>query len=1362
MGRYITTKADFTLRRKHKKGPSGTTIYENDYTTINPMPNALKGEYVIGDSNFIFTSRLGINAQKKHVRGKFIPPVSGSVEDKIAWTIENMPDSGITNETKIRLKPNYTSIKDFACYGSAVKLVQGTVNGVITDFPAEMYLSNEQITFYAPDSGCAGYSFNEENAFAYSGNILYNEYAIDITTANIRPETVYNPLRYFTLCGSSYNYIDANGNAYDFSGFTVTSTASGTCYQGKSVWVDKLAEVIVTFTGASGTKKLKISIFKDNQDETVYYTYVGVPKTSITSGGHIKPKKEIVEDYFRDCDDFTGVLLERTANPIYTSTFETPRETETGYVYDMVSYTWPTLLGGYNPDLSGPYFSYVEGLMHLAEFYDEFFSDNMWRSLTHEAIKTLDWTYVSNTDGDVQDMSTIDTSRIEPITKIYGRQFDDLKRYADGIKSINTITYNQKSNTPDYTLTDVLENSGWETKTLKITSDNDICTKPLYPGLNSGHTSSDANNEFLRRMKLNSQYLFSVKGTRKGLDSMLGMFGFTPYDYTIKEYVYVFTGSTFPHFCSGTSGNNYVAYPLAKDVSTINKYKVNFNAFDPYGDYCGIPVAEIGYFPSGETGPDCSYVVPWFSYGKNYDDGLYFQKHGGWGKRKEMDVELEIAPSVSSITSCGGAVPLYTETQARLKFAKDFDELLQQAYASSNVHDVSYVTDISRIEDLYTSGYSQEITGASHYFVLENEDMNQFLGWSVDAGKYGWRSIAMSEIQTPSASTAGTLVLYLESIKDDTTGNNPHIGNGTYDDGMSYISGMSEVFAYSLVNKNFIGIDDSTCSEIKKIKFGVEKYEDNRKCWFFTDNYNKKGGKEATCGSGLKNIEFREVDISDAICELENCNDSRINTGGGCDSGLAFDVATLLSSASGNQSVNIGSRANASSHFITETPIHNPNFNPNIPASSANPRDILTGATKLYGRTSGLITFDPEKKRNRGDNGEAQANSIVNVKNLDVSFNIPSGFSADDKTAFRQYVETSVIPYLTQMIPSTSILSWSFSGDTSGERPTPPPKPPVPSAETYTYELQLHPILENDCLSLPSVGTSCFTLDYVTKNSSGTEVSRVDVTTTSRWMSNDTSIVTITDGDDGGQPIRCINGRNEDPVNEVSTTVAISYPNGQASPKVVNVTVGTANTPTISLEVNTPIDATATTLSYTAICDTNVIVKYGGITSNYKIGTFAVPQNTTQNEVPYTISAICADYPYVWTDKTITQKPGHSTDPTISLAVNPDTLPAAGGTVIYKVTVNPASTNIKVKCELDETDVRTSKNGTFMLPANTEQTGRTYTISAWCADNPSIIDTKVITQDEKADFWFVIEEEFYFVIDDNDGEFYFIVDDDEE
>ena len=990
MGRYITTKADFTLRRKHKKG-SGATIYENDYTTINPMPNALKGEYVIGDSNFVFTSRLGINAQKKHVRGKFVPNPSGSTDENGAWTIDTIINSGITDETKIRLKPNYTSIRDFACYGSATKLIQGTVNGVISDFPAEMWLSSEKLNVYEGD---AGYSFNEELPSAFTENILYNDYNIDITTVNIRPETVYNPLRYFTLCGSSYTYIDGDVS-YDLVGFNVKQTASGSCFEGKDVWIDQLFLVQLDFV--SGIT-VTVRVLKDYHDGSTYYTYSGG-----TAWGHIRPKREVVEDYFNNCDDFTAVLLDRTAKPIYTAIFETPKETETGYSYDMVSYTWPSLNGGYNPDLTGPYYSYLESLITLSEYYDEHYTDNMWRSLTHEAIKTLDWTYTSNSDGDIDEMTAIDTSRIEPITKIYGRQFDDLKRYADGIKTINTITYNQKSNTPNYTLTDVLENSGWETKTLNITDNKEICTESLYPGLTSGYTSSDANNEFLRRLKLNSNYLFSVKGTRKGLDTMLALFGFTPDEYEINEYVYVFSGSgDYGHFCNETSGKTF-PYPLAKDVSTINRYKINFDPFDPYGEYCGIPVAEIGF---ESAGTDYSYVVPWFSHGKKYDDGLYFQMHGGWARRKSMDVSLEIASAVTSITDMGGEVPLYMETQARLKFAKDFDGLLQEAYASSNYHDVFYVTDISRITELYTPNSEETLSAASHYFVLENVELNQYLGYSsgyTGDTKYGWRSIQNDEIQDPASHSAGTLVLYLESIKDNTTGNNPHIGNGTYDDGLSYVSGMSEIFAYSLVNKNFIGIDDSACTKIKDYKFSVEKQEDNRKCWFFSDDYNTKCGKEQAYSPTEKcdakgTIEFREVDITDSACTLHNCNDS-VNAPSGCDSGIFYDIAELLSGADMNSVVKIGEDANDEGHFSS-------------------------GAMKTYGRESMLVPFNPE---GGGPTGEGAANSVVNVKNMDIYFKIPEIFEDEiDRKSYRQYIENTVMPYLAQMIPSTSILGLYF------------------------------------------------------------------------------------------------------------------------------------------------------------------------------------------------------------------------------------------------------------------------------------------------------------------------------------------------
>ena len=977
MSRYITTKADFTLRRKHKKG-SGTTIYENDYTTINPMPNALKGEYVIGDSNFVFTSRLGINGQKKHVRGKFVPNPMG---EESAWTIDTIIDSGITEETRVRLKPNYTSIRDFACYGSAVKLIQGTVNGVITDFPAEMYLSSDKLTLYSAD---AGYSFDDEKSVAATENILYNEYGIDITSKGIQAESVINPLRYLELCGNSYTYIEGD-KEYEFVGFTVTSTSLGTCYNGKNVWVDPLYTVVISF---SEGKSVTVKIYRDNEDGETYYTYTGG-----SARARIRPKKRIVEEYFRTCDDFTFVLLDRSSKPIYTSSFEVPKETETGVQYEMQSFTWPTFNGGFNPDLSGAYSSYVNGLMNVAEFYDEYFTDNMWRSLTHEAIKTLDWTYVSNSDGDVEDLSAIDTSRVEPIVKLYGRQFDNLKLYADSIKSINTITYNQKGNTPDYTLTDVLSNSGWETKTLKLTNDNDLHTETLYSGLTSGYTASDANNEFLRRLKLNSQYLFSIKGTRTAIDTMLAMFGFTPDEYKIHEHVYVFEPNPdgYPSFCAETSGltpSSKPKYPLASDVETINKYKINFNQLDPYMEYCGIPVAEIGYF-SGET--NYSYVVPWYSQGKNYDDGLYFQMHGGWGKKDKIDIDLEIAPDVMEISGDG----LYSETQARLKFAKDFDELLQEAFAESHINDVFYITDISKMADVYTPKEDETVIDASHYFILENEELDQFLGYCTDTGLteagYGWRSIPMTEITNPSEYSAGTLVLYLETIKDDTTGNNPHVGNGTYDDGMSYVSAMTRIFGGALDANSFIGIDDSGCSGIQQYVFAAEEFEDNRKCWFFSDDYNSGYSYGSCTETPSATTEFREVDITDKICDLSSVKATDY-----------FNVENILTEKNGV--TKIGKDANDSGQCRS---------------------DMMTG----YGRTSDLEVFDPETGKKDNKNTEASCNSVVNVKNIEIDFSLPSDLSDleyEDKKKYRQYIENSVIPYLTQLMPSTCILKWNF------------------------------------------------------------------------------------------------------------------------------------------------------------------------------------------------------------------------------------------------------------------------------------------------------------------------------------------------
>ena len=1000
MSRYITTKADFTIRRKHKKG-SGSTIYENDYTTINPMPNALKGEYVIGDSNFVFTARQGVNSQKRHVRGEFLPNPSGSTKERGAWTIDTLIDSGISDETRVRLRPNHDSVTDFACYGSAVKLIQGTANGVITDFPAEMWLSNDSVTIYKSDNG-AGYSFFDsgESVRVYDGYFLSNEYNIDFYSKNIQEGEAYNPLRFFALCGSSYNYIDPSGVAHDFVGYTVESgECLGSCSSGQPVDLDYIYKVTLSFDGVS----IVTFGYRDAETGEMFWIYTDTG----LQGGHIRPKEDIIERYFRECDDFTALLLDRTSRPLYTARLRTPRTADTGFYYEVLPYTWPTLNGGFNPDLSGPYFAYLESLMSLGEYYDEYDADNIWRSLTHEAIKTLDWTYVSNSDGDIEDLSEIDTSRIEPITKIYGRQFDDLKRYADGIKRTNVITYDGKGNTPDNALTPILENSGWEVRNLNITDDKKYRTPSLYPGLSNGYTSSETNSEFLRRLKLNSRYLFSVKGTRKGIDAMLGMLGLTPDDYVVREYVYVAKGRSggYGHFCDRTEQlarnipGKIPLYPLAEDTAIINKYKINFDINDPFGTYCGIPVTEVGYFienPSDPDNPyDCSYVIPWYSQGKNYDDGLYFQMNGGWGNRHKRKVKPVSGTTPTSITQ-SDVVALYDETQTRLKFAKDFDELLQEALVSSVTHDVFYVTDISGINDRYAFQDGEAKTGLSHYFILENVQLSQFLGYTSTGTipGYGWRNIKEEEL-VPDLTTAGTMVLYLESIVDDTTGNNPHIGGGTYDGGRAYIDSISNIFGYALGTKSFIGIDDNTCRKIANYIFDCERVEDNRKCWYFTDNY-IDNRTDQTCKNGEK-CQACENDEDNKQCWwLRETGDLPCGT---------YDLDSLISAASANTMNPIGSAAT-----------------PEMGTQKYN-----------YNRESNLFLYDPELGTS-AYTGEAGANSIINVKDLVIDF-LPSGsplYNTSLEGEMIEYINSTVLPYLTQMLPSTSVLYWSFKGDNSG------------------------------------------------------------------------------------------------------------------------------------------------------------------------------------------------------------------------------------------------------------------------------------------------------------------------------------------
>lgn len=793
--RFIKTKSNYVLKDLHQTTSDGA-IFERDHMTISGLDGMSPiEEQTYGVSNFKFVVRSGLNQQKKHTNGRWI----------VDCELSGDTSSGVVSkDSKIIFNPDYESIIDFAYYGSAVDLVRATVTEVIRKFPAELYFTKEKFDVY-----------NDSSTYY----LVSNDFAIDLITENVDPSEVDNIMRYFLESYGNYEIISNNTIiAACVGGVKVTHRNVG-CGPVASGAI--IADVVISMP--SGEK----TVYVYQAEDDIYLLY----KDTSIAGYRIRPNANVVNDFYDNLDDFGRVLLDRQSKPMYTATFNTPFESESGYFTFKQKYTWPSTYG-WNPDIDTPgYQNYLRKLIELATFHDEYDSDNIWRSMTHEGIKNLDWTFTKIRGDQVDVFENIDTSKVEPILKLYGRQYDDLKRAADVIAKSGNVTYNKKDNVPDFFLEDVLELSGWETVSVNPTDDNSFVTPSLYPGESRGYTGVDANNEFLRRLKINSSYLFSMKGTRRGLVSLLSIFGMKENtDYKITEYVGVANGT----------------YPKYDDVVAFNEGKYNASGLDT-DPLFGIPVALP---PRGITGNTSNaYVVPWYEKGKSYDKDLYFQMKGGWGKsdRKRIDLSHLVGDDLKFIHETE-TFKLYEDTISDLKYVGTLDDLVELGRTVVKTGDVCYVTNITGIIEKYSMAPEDNLIDfedASHYFYLANDEYANVLGYNENAQqeeKHGWVCVTNAEISAATTDIA-LKILYLESIVDNTEGNNPHMGHGMYDGGEEYIDRMFKPFGPAMENDEFVtmSIEDARASA-ETLSFQKSIVEDNKKCLYFSDRvrYNKQ------------------------------------------------------------------------------------------------------------------------------------------------------------------------------------------------------------------------------------------------------------------------------------------------------------------------------------------------------------------------------------------------------------------------------------------------------------------------------------------------------------------------------------------
>ena len=661
MPKFIKTHSNYVLKSFHQSINDGT-IYERDITTIGGVGHFPSSQTPIYRSNnFIITVRNDSGISNQYNTKEWDKnSTSGDI-----WTVSSLEGLVSTddndNDTKIVLKQDYYDFCDFCYYGSLSEMFRASITDIISRFPGELYGTSNNV-YYTETKTVDGSIIEtrkklggERNNYKY----IVNPFGINIHSKTM-PSDATNPLKYFTNGGysaytidgtqitswkSEYYYSEKVGkNKYirytaSTDSTTVTSASSTTYYPCKG---DKVAEITL-----NGSSSKKIYAYLGDND-VIYYL------SNSFVGKHITPSKTYFDSFYNECDNFQRLLLNPKTTPKYKAIFSVIKENENGYYREFEEFVFPTSEGGYNIDATSYGFNtYTSRLSDIGSFYDEYFTDNLYRSMTHEAIKNFDWTYTREyVEGDEEEY-VIGGEKMQKALRIFAREFDETLAYINNIRNTNRITYDERSNLPDYFLTDALENEGWNVELVipydvseytdqseKLSADCatielhfveasgtvtpyskdkleeypngyfisccssgdtpceysggnytlSVASADEYTRIDScGYNSivrnrikafsdereysyNEVNNEFLRRLKLNSRYIWRHKGTLDGIDMILGMFGLKNKKFadSKKEESYYKDKDGVVHLESGTCKQSDYDYEITEYIASSN------------------------------------------------------------------------------------------------------------------------------------------------------------------------------------------------------------------------------------------------------------------------------------------------------------------------------------------------------------------------------------------------------------------------------------------------------------------------------------------------------------------------------------------------------------------------------------------------------------------------------------------------------------------------------------------------------------------------------------------------------------------------------------------------------------------------
>ena len=417
--------------------------------------------------------------------------------------IESLEQSRQILATQFRVYPNYdiSQVLNFSMYGSLSERFRVSITKIINYFPASLDVQYTNGDFITGDTAYdIAYDIqSDETYFKVNVDRLRNPFDIDYSI-NASNNLMMRELEVSIYRNLNKTYLDycvsIDDNIYKILAFTPSTTLT------------------------SGTLTFYVS-----------GSPFGTTATTLQTEFQIRPNDYIVDKIFQEnFDEVEKFLVNRLVRPEYTAVFQVPQQNEYGQTYtDYQQVTWPKD-GYWNLDIRSFLFdSYLAKIQEIAINLDSFKTNLISRFLVSDSLKEFD------TLG----------RKVEKIFQIYGRSFDQIKQFIEGLAYMNSVNYNTSNDIPSELLVNLSRTLGWSSNFSPITNEDFLSSvfgntsTPTYPGYARALTPTELNYAYYKNLILNASYLFKSKGTRRSIEFLLRLIGAPDSLIEYNEHIYL-------------------------------------------------------------------------------------------------------------------------------------------------------------------------------------------------------------------------------------------------------------------------------------------------------------------------------------------------------------------------------------------------------------------------------------------------------------------------------------------------------------------------------------------------------------------------------------------------------------------------------------------------------------------------------------------------------------------------------------------------------------------------------------------------------------------------------------------------------